>query len=403
MIGAGTFAANHGDCMSIPSPDDERFWTGIRAQYAPDPGFTNLENGFFGMPAIPVAEAHMRYQALVNREAALFTREKYPREYEKSVAALAAMAGTDPAELAITRNTTESMNILLQGYPFAAGDELVYSNHEYESIIETIDMLHARGRFRAVKIVLPLRLDSDDDIVARYERAITPKTRVIVLTHLLHRTGRILPVARIAAMARARGIDTIVDAAHSFAHVDFRVPDLGADFFAANLHKWLGAPLGVGMVYVRRERIAEMSPLFGCTTTYGRNDIRKLLRIGTVPPANVMAIRDAIAFHDAIGGARKEARIRWLQRYWTDRVRGDRRLAHVELLVPEAAETACGIASCRVRGMSGPEVVTHLFERHRIYTAAPKVGDDTMLRVVPFLYTSGEDLDRLLDALAEFG
>jgi selenocysteine lyase/cysteine desulfurase len=388
--------------MTTPGTDDERFWSGIRAQYALCDDFINLENGFFGIPAIPVADACIRYQTLVHREAAYFMREKFAEEQAKTVAALAGMTGTAPNELAVTRNATEAMNILLQGYPFAPDDELVYSNHEYDSVIETIEMLQARGRFRAVKLTLPMLLESDDDIIARYERAITPNTRVIVLTHVLHRTGRILPVARIAAMARGRGIDTIVDAAHSFAHLDFRIPDLGADFFAANLHKWLGAPLGSGLLYVRRERIADMSPLFGCTM-FGKNDIRKLMRIGTVPPANVMAVRDAIDFHNGIGSARKEARVRFLQRYWTERVRQDRRFNHVELLIPDAPEAACGIAACQVRGMAAPEAVRHLLERHRVFTAVAHIGDDTAVRVVPFLYTSTEDLDRLLEGLAELG
>jgi selenocysteine lyase/cysteine desulfurase len=381
---------------------DAQFWSGIRMQYALPDDFINLENGFFGMPAIPVAEACARYQATVNREAAYFMRTKFPEELEETVTALAAFAGTDCRELAVTRNTTEAMNILLQGYPFAPGDELICSNHEYTSVLETIDVLQSRQRFRAVRLALPLRLDSDDDIVTRYERAITPKTRAILLTHVLHRTGRIMPVARIARIARERGIDVIVDAAHSFAHLDFRIPDLGADFFAANLHKWLGAPLGSGLVYVKRERVPDMAPLFGCTM-FGKDDIRKLTRIGTVPPANIMAIRDAIAFHNAIGSARKEARMRFLQRHWTERVRQDGRFSHIELLVPDAPATACGIASLRVNGMAEETVAKRLFEKHRVYTAVAKVDDDAMVRVVPFTYTSIEDLDRLLEGLQDLG
>jgi selenocysteine lyase/cysteine desulfurase len=381
---------------------DAQFWSDIRAQYALPDDFINLENGFFGMPAIPVAEACARYQATVNREAAYFMRTKFPEELEETVTALAAFTGTDRRELTVTRNTTEAMNILLQGYPFMPGDELICSNHEYSSVLETIDVLQSRQRFRAVRLTLPLRLDSDDDIVARYERAITPKTRAILLTHVLHRTGRIMPVARIARIARERGIDVIVDAAHSFAHLDFRIPDLGADFLAANLHKWLGAPLGSGLAYVKQERVADMSPLFGCTM-FGKDDIRKLTRIGTVPPASIMAIRDAIAFHNTIGSARKEARMRALQRHWTSQVRNDNRLKHIELLVPDAPESACGIASLRVRGMDANDVVKQLFDKHRIYTAAPVLDDETMVRIVPFAYTTMDEIERLVEALASFG
>jgi len=387
------------DDPMTPRHDDERYWSGIRAQYALHDDFINLENGFFGMPAIPVAQAAAHHMEHANLRASHFMRNRYPAELEATVAALAALSGCAPEEVAVTRNATEGMNILLQGYPFFPEDELVYSNHEYDSVIETVEMLHARRRVKAVKIDLPLRLDSDDDILARYACAITPNTRAIVVTHLLHRTGRIMPVARIADLAKRRGIDVIVDAAHSYAQLDFRIPDLGADFLAANLHKWLGAPIGSGLLYVKRERVAEVSPLFGCTM-FGEDDIRKLTRIGTIPPANVMAIRDAIDFHNAIGSAAKEARMRHLQRSWSERVR---RFSHVEMLVPEQAEAACALASFRVRGRDGAGVVRELLERHRIFTAAPKVGTDTMVRVVPFLYTSPAELDRLVEAIEALG
>jgi selenocysteine lyase/cysteine desulfurase len=376
-------------------PADDVFWSGIRSQFSVSSDFINLENGFFGIPAKPVLDAFENYNRLVNREASLFMRTEYPQRLAASVQALAGFSGVSEEELLIVRNPTEAMNILIQGYPFRPDDEVVIGNQDYDSVEAALHMMQQRGRLKLVRICLPFHPKSDDEIVSLYENAITPKTRVLLLTHLLHRTGQILPVAKIAQMAQARGIDVLVDAAHSFAHLDYRLPELNSSFVVAHLHKWLGAPLGVGLLHIRKERIADIAPLFG-DTTYPVADIRKLGHFGTTPPAPVLAIIDAIAFHNRIGGRNKEARLRYLKEYWSSRVR---HLPRIELMVPHEPGRSCAIAAFRVEGMEAQQVTDYLFQEHRIFTVAPMVDGKGVIRVTPHLYNSTDDLDRLVAAL----
>ena len=379
-------------------PADEAYWSTIRAQYRVSNEFINLENGFFGIPSGPVIDAFETYNHLVNNEGSLFMRTKYGQRLRSVIESLSAFTGAAPEELAIVRNPTEGMNILIQGYPFRDGDEVLMSDQDYDSVNATVEMMQQRGRCKAVRIALPFHTDNDQQIVSLYERAITPRTRVILITHLLHRTGQILPVAKIAAMAKARGIDVFVDAAHSFAHLDYRLPELGSAFVVAHLHKWLGAPLGVGLLYIRRDRIADIAPMFGNVACAG-NDIAKLTHFGTTPPAPILAIEDALAFHNSIGSRNKEARLRYLKDYWVSRVRSFKR---IEMLVPEASERSGAIAAFRVKEMDGQAVVDYLFQQHCIFTCAPVLGGERVVRITPHLHNGPEQLEKLVAALEYF-
>jgi selenocysteine lyase/cysteine desulfurase len=376
-------------------PADEAYWSGIRDQYVLNDEVINLENGFFGVPSKPVQQALEEYNRLVNREGSFFMRTRYPQRLAAVVKALADFTGASEEELLIVRNPTEGMNILIQGYPFRPDDEVVIGNQDYDSVDETLQMMQQRGRLKLVRIALPFHPKNDEEIVALYENAITPKTRVLLVTHILHRTGQILPVAKIADMAQRRGIDVFVDAAHSFAHLDYRLPQLGCSFIAAHLHKWLGAPMGVGLLYIRKERVRDIAPLFG-DTTHADSDIRKLGHFGTTPPAPELAIEDAIAFHNMIGGSNKEARLRYLKDYWTSRVK---RLPGIELMVPDDPQRSCAIAAFRVNGKDAQDVAEYLFQAHRIFTVAPIVNGERVVRVTPHLYNTPADLDKLVAAL----
>lgn len=375
--------------------DDETYWATVRAQYAVSPDFINLENGFFGVQATPVHEAFGRYETQVNQENSYFLRERYPLRLARVKAAVAAFTGAAPGELHITRNLMESLNILIQGYPFAAGDAVLLAADDYDSVIETLEMVAARKALVLTRVVLPLDPDSDEQLVALYQSAITPRTRVLLLTHMHHRTGQIMPVAKIAAMARRHGIDTMVDAAHSFAHLDYRLADLGADFVGVNLHKWLGAPLGAGLLYIRKERIADIAPLFG-DTSHGAGDIDKFGHVGTVPPAPILAVEDALAFHLAVGARNKEARLRYLAQYWLAQVRA---LPNVRVFTPRDPARSCAIAAFAIDGVNAPQVVERLMARHRIFTVVRVVQGAECVRVTPHLYTTLAQLDLLVAAI----
>jgi selenocysteine lyase/cysteine desulfurase len=379
------------------APDDEAAWAPVREQYAPSPDFINLENGYFGMPSIPVQRAFRRYQDEVDRENSYFLRVRFAPRLERVMGALAAFTGAAPEELLITRNAMESFNILIQGYPFAAGDQVVLARHDYDSVIETLAMLEARKHLELVSVEVPLDPSSDEAIVALYEGALGARTRVLILTHVVHRTGQIMPVAKIAAMARRHGVDVIVDAAHSLAQLDYRLPDLGVQFATFNLHKWVGAPLGVGLLYVARERIADIDTLFA-DAAHARDDIRRLGHLSAVPPAPILAVEDALAFHDLIGTRNKERRLRYLTGYWIERVRA---IPGVRIVTPSDPRRYGALGAFGIEGMLAGEVVERLMSEYRIFTVARGIATEQAqcVRVTPHLYTSLQDLDALVDAV----
>jgi len=376
-------------------PDDEPYWSGIRAQYAPSPDFINLENGYFGMPANPVRAALRRYQDEVDRDNALFLRTRWPARLARVKGLLAAFTGVAPDELLITRSAVESLNIVLQGYPFAAGDAILMARHDYDSSHDIVRMLAARKGVEVVRVDVSHALDDDDAVVDLYAAAFTPRTRVLLVTHIVHRTGRIMPVARLAALARARGVDAIVDGAHALAQLDCTIPQLGAPFAAFNLHKWVGAPLGTGLLYIARDRIGDIAPLYG-DVSFARDDIDKLGHVGVVPPAPIMAVEDALAFHASIGARNKEARLRWLARRWMDQVAD---VPGVRLYTPRDPRLHCALGAFGIDGVPAAEVVRRLMDEHRIFTVVRTIGDTAVVRVTPHLYNGPEQLDALVLAI----
>ena len=378
-------------------PDDESYWSTIRGQYTRSTGFINLENGYFGMPADPVRTALRRYQDEVDRENAFFLRTRWPSRLAHVKALLAAFTGVAPDELLVTRSAVESLNILLQGYPFEAGDAILMARHDYDSSHDIVRMVAERKALTVVQVDVPYDLEDEDAVAALYADAITPRTRVLLLTHIVHRTGRIMPVARLSALARAQGVDVIVDGAHALAQLDYTIPQLGAPFAAFNLHKWVGAPLGTGLLYIARDRISDIAPLYG-DVTFARTRIDKLGHVGTVPPAPIMAVEDALAFHAAIGARNKEARLRWLARRWMDQVAD---VPGVRLYTPRDPRQHCALGAFGIDGMPAAEVVRRLMDEHRIFTVVRKFGDGECVRVTPHLYTGPEDLDALAAAIRQ--
>ncbi|MDI1269403.1 MAG: aminotransferase class V-fold PLP-dependent enzyme [Polaromonas sp.] len=381
-----------------PAPvvaDDEAYWSTVRTQYAVSPDFVNLENGFFGVQPIPVHEAFKRYETEVNRENSYFLRVRYSKYLTAVLDALALFTGAEVGELLITRNLTESMNILIQGYPFSAGDGVLLAEHDYDSVIETLEMVAARKALALTRLCLPLDPHSDEQIVGLYEQAITPQTRVLLVTHVVHRSGQIMPVAKIVAMARRHGIDVMVDAAHSFAQLDYKIANLGADFVGVNLHKWLGAPLGVGLLYIRKGRVADIAPLFG-DAQRNANDINKLGHFGSIPPAPILAIRDALDFHHSIGSSNKEARLRYLSQYWLAQVRTTPR---VQILTPRSPERSCAIAAFSIMGIAAQQVAERLMTEHHIFTVVRDIAGRKGVRVTPHLFTTTAQLDLLVSAI----
>jgi selenocysteine lyase/cysteine desulfurase len=375
---------------------DDEFWALVRRNYRLSADYVNLENGYYSMQAQPVLDAFLGHVRDVNFAAARYMRTRQVEDKQAARTKLAALAGCSPDELIITRNTTESLDTVISGFDWQAGDEAVMAAQDYGAMLQMFRLM-ARRHGMVNKIVsLPRDPSSDDQIVDLYARAITAKTKLLMVCHMVNITGQILPVRKIAAMAHARGVPVMVDGAHAFAHLDFAIPDLDADYYGASLHKWLGCPLGAGILYVRRDRIRGLWPLFGDGAP--DDDVRKLNHTGTHPAHTDLAILDAIAWHESLGAARKEARLRHLQQYWTDQVRGTPGLT---LCTPRDPARACAIATVGVDRLRPKDLAEVLFERYRIFVVAIDYVGVHGVRVTPHVFTTKAELDALVRALRE--
>ena len=377
---------------------DGDFWQSIRSQYGVTRDFIQLENGYYSLTADPVLDAYIRHVRDVNAMSSFYMRTRQVDDKLTVRHELARLLGCADRELIITRNATESLDTVIAGFDWKAGDEAVMAGHDYGSMLDMFK-LQARRRGMVNRIVaVPMHPQSDDDVVAVYENAITAKTRLLMVCHMINITGQILPVKKIVEMAHGHGVQVMVDGAHTFGQLDFTIGDLGGcDYYGSSLHKWLGAPLGAGILHVRSDRIASLWPLYA-DASFADDDIRKLNHTGTHPAATDLAIRDAIAFHQAIGAARKMARLRYLQRYWTGKVRSAKRIV---LNTPEAVERSCAIANVGVDGVAPADLAKTLFDKYRIFTVAIDGAGVRGVRVTPHLFTTTAELDVLVKALGE--
>ena len=376
---------------------DETFWTALRSKYRLKPDYINLEHGFYSIQSTDVLDAFIANVREVNYQGSYYMRTVQAADKLAARVQLAAMAGCSPDELIITRNTTESLDTVIAGYDWKPGDEAVMAAQDYGAMLDQFALQAKRYGMVNRIVSLPNDPHSDAELVQLYANTLTPKTRLLLVSHLVNITGQILPVRKIADMAHAKGVAVAMDGAHAFAQLDYKIPDLGADYYAASLHKWLGVPLGAGLLYVKQDRIAGLWPLFG-DMGFGDTDIRKLNHTGTHPVHTDLAIRNAIAFHDSIGAPRKEARMRFLQQYWTPKVRG---VKNVVINTPVDPMRSAGIANVGIAGMQPGVLAKTLLDRYRIWTVAIDRENVRGARITPHLYTTTAELDTLVKALTE--
>ncbi|MBX7187470.1 MAG: aminotransferase class V-fold PLP-dependent enzyme [Vicinamibacteria bacterium] len=376
---------------------DEAFWSAIRAKFKLKPDYINLENGYYCMQPQEVLEAFIGRVREINTEASYYMRT---RQYDDKLAVrtrLAGLAGCSSDELIITRNTTESLDTVIAGLDWKAGDEAVMAEQDYGAMLDQFDLQARRYGMVNRRVLLPLDPKSDEEIVNLYAGAITQRTRLLMIGHMVNITGHILPVRKIVDMAHSRNVQVMVDGAHAFAHLDFKIPDLDCDYYGASLHKWLGANLGAGILYVRKDRIEKLWPIYG-DKGMADTDIRKLNHTGTHPVHTDLAIMSAIDFHESIGIARKEARLRYLQNYWTKQVRG---VPRIVLNTPSDPRRSCAIANVGVEGVAPKELSKRLLEKYRIWTVAIDTANVHGARITPHLYTTTGELDAFVRALRE--
>ena len=377
--------------------EDETFWTALRGKYRLKPDYINLEHGYYSMQSNEVLEAFIASVREVNYHGSFYMRTMQVADKLAAREKLAAIAGCPVDELVITRNTTESLDTVIAGYDWKPGDEAVMAAQDYGAMLDQFALQSRRFGMKNVVLSLPNDPRTDDELVQLYANAITPKTRLLLLSHIVNISGQIVPIRAIATMARARGVHVAVDGAHAFAHPEYRIPDLGVDYYAASLHKWLGVPLGTGILWVRRDRISGLWPLFG-DQGFADTDIRKLNHTGTHPVHTDLAIQHAITFHESIGTPRKEARLRFLQQYWTTKVRGTR---NVVLNTPADPQRAAGIANVGITGLKPAVLAKTLLDKYGIWTVAIDRPNVSGARITPHLYTTTAELDVLIRAIRE--
>jgi len=388
---------NAEDFTGEGSPGDEKYWKQIAKKYYILSGdYINLENGYYGIQPKPVLQAFYKNIGIANAQAARFARKEFPGLSANVKKELAEFLGVANEEIIITRNATEALNIAIQGYPFKRGDEVVINQLDYFSMIECFRMLEKKGLVSVKPFDMPLLPGSEDEIVEIYRKQINNKTRVLLLTHVSNINGLVIPVAKITAMARAMGVDTITDSAHALGQVKFSLPALGSDFVGLNLHKWIGNPVGAGVLYIKKERIKEMNPLFGDVNTSMEN-IGKLSHFGTTPFAVIMTIPDSLAFHKMMGVERISARLHYLKTLWINELK---EYPGVEVVTP--VNLSCAIASFRVKNKTSSEVADYLFKQHNILTVNRTLGKEVCVRVTPAVYNSTEEIKKFVAAVKVF-
>jgi isopenicillin-N epimerase len=374
---------------------DESFWREIQQSFSVDRSIINLNNGGVSPSPRVVQEALARHLAYSN-EAPVYTMWRILEPQIEAVRQrLAASFGCDPEEMAITRNASEALEICIFGLDLKTGDEVLTTNQDYPRMLTSWRQRERREGIKLNFISFPVPPPSMDDLVARFERAITPRTRVIQVCHITNLTGQIFPVKRICQLGRERGIEVIVDGAHAFAHFPFKHADLDCDYYGTSLHKWLLAPHGTGFLYVRKSKIAKLWPLMAAEKKQD-NDIRKFEEIGTHPAANHNAIAEALTFHEGIGPERKAARLRYLKDRWARRLEAQK---GVRVLTPYDAQQSCGLALFSIEGMDHGKLAAHLWDRYRILVAPIEHEEFKGLRVTPNVYTTIGEIDTFCDSV----
>ena len=374
---------------------DEDFWFTIQNAFTVTRGIINLNNGGVSPSPRIVTEAVVRY-TWQQEDATAYTMWQILEPQSETIrTGLAEMFGCDREEIAITRNASESLEILLMGLDFKPGDEILTTTQDYPRMLTTLRQREQREGLVLKLVKIPIAPKSLDEIASAFERGITKRTRLILISHMVNITGQITPVRAVCEMARARGIETIVDGAHSFAQFDFKQADLKCDYFGTSLHKWLYAPKGSGMLYVKRDKIEKVWPLFAAEKKQA-SDIRKFEEIGTHSAAPRLAIGEAMLFHNGIGSRRKEARLRYLSRYWMNRLKS---VPRVSFNTSVSDDQSCAIGNVAIEGMNPSDIGNYLMSAHKIFSTPIIHEEFRGLRITPNVYTTLKELDRFCDVM----
>ena len=375
---------------------DENYWKKVADMYHQNVKFINLESGYFSPSPESVKNYWVNFVNEINESPSYYMRTRQNEMREKVRKTLADYAGVQTDELILTRNTTESMNIIIQGIKLEKGDEILRTNLEYPNIIQALDMRERRFGTKVRIVDVPIHPKSQQEIVDMVIGAVNKKTKVILISHMVFLNGQVFPVKEVCAKAREMGLETIVDGAHSFSHVDMDVSEIGCDYYGSSLHKWLGAPLGNGLLYVKKGNAERLWPLYG-DTAYDDDNIMKLEHLGTRPCSDQNGIIPAVDFNLEIGKKEKSERLKFLQMRWASELKDNK---NIILNTPLGEGQSYGIANVGVKNLHPSELADKLFDDHNIFTVP--IDDDRGIRgvrVSPNLYSTVEDIDKFIEAM----
>jgi len=377
---------------------DEDFWYYVQESFTVSPEIINLNNGGVSPSPKVVQEAMKRYFDFSNEAPSYYMWRILDQGREPLRKDLARISGCSAEEIAINRNASEALETVIFGLNLKAGDEVVVCKYDYPNCINAWKQREQRDGIKLVWVDLELPSEDNDYMTAQYVKAFTAKTKLVHVTHVYNWNGQIVPARKIADAAHARGIEVLVDGAHSFAHFEYTIPSLGADYFGTSLHKWLAACIGTGMVYVKKEKIANLYPLFAAAD--GKSDnIRKFENLGTRPFFIEQAIGKAISFYDMIGAARKEQRLFYLKNYWMTAVKD---IPKVKLHTSMKQGFGCAIGVVSIEGKTPGDLDNYLFNEHKIHTTSLTWENVHGVRITPNVYTTTKDLDKLITGIGDF-
>src|SRR6201996_9453687 len=377
---------------------DEDFWYYVQQSFTVSPELINLNNGGVSPSPKVVQEAMKRYLDFSNEAPSYYMWRILDQGREPLRKDIARISGTSPEEISINRNASEGLETVIFGLPLKAGDEVVLNKYDYPNCVNAWKQRELRDGIKLVWIDMNLPSEDNDYMATQYIKAFTSKTKLVHVTHVLNWCGQIIPARKIADAAHARGIEVLVDGAHSFAHFEYTIPSLGADYFGTSLHKWLAACIGSGMLYVKKDKIAALYPMFAAPDAKGDN-IRKFENLGTRPFFIEQAIGKAIEFYDMIGPARKEQRLFYLKNYWMTAVKD---MPGVKLHTSLKPGFGCAIGVVSIDGKTPGELDNYLFNEHKIHVTNINWEGVHGVRITPNVYTTTKNLDRLIAAIGAY-
>ena len=381
--------------LNTENLSDNDFWKLVRSQYDLHPDFINLESGYYNIIPKPTLKKQIEHIKRVNLEGSFYMRKSRFKDKSTITSELANFVGCDSKNLVVTRNTTESLDLIISGFPWKSGDEAIYASQDYGAMQDMFEQIGKRHGVVLKKVSVPNHPKNDTELISLYESQITSKTRLIMISHMVNITGQILPVKKICDMAHSHGVEVLVDGAHCVGHFNFKIDSLNCDYYGSSLHKWLATPLGAGLLYVNNKHIPKIWPLIA-DHEKDPNKIQRLSHTGTHPVSTDLTIIDAIEYLNSIGIKKKESRLRFLKTYWQNALKDE---SNIVINTPFDPQRSCGIGNVGLKNMKPETLAKRLYEEFGIFTVAIDYANVKGCRITPNIFTNENELDTFINAM----